>query len=113
MKTLLEEAKIARTVREMKRSSFTVLEFIERFRKLYPEEWERLVKRFGRFGEKRRYTVNTYLSNRLDVYSHKGYSLLVPFRRYKEARFTDYRGTREDEKRSFGSQWIAVFRKKD
>jgi hypothetical protein len=111
-KTVVEEKKIEETVKRISADPFTVLDFIEEFRAIYPEDWETLVERFGLFGRKRRYTVSTYLSNRLDVYSHKPGSILVPFARYREARFRDYRRTTEDEKRTFGGSWIALFRKK-
>jgi hypothetical protein len=79
MKALLEEDKIERTIKGIEQNSFTVIEFIDIFKVLYPKDWKRLVKRFGQFGQKRRYTVTTYLSNRLDLYSQKPHSLLVPF----------------------------------
>jgi len=113
MKTLLKEEKIEATIRKISHSSFTILDFIEVFKELYPEDWKRLVERFGQFGEKRRYTVATYLSNRLDLYSQKPYSLLVPFTRYSKGKFKDYRRVTEEEKKLFGSHWIAVFKKKE
>jgi len=111
-RTIVEEEKIEKTIRRILKDSFTVLDFMEMFKGMYPEDWKRLVERFGLFGSKRRYTVATYLSNRLDVYSHKPHSMLVPFTRYKEGRFKDYRKTTEDEKKVFGSPWIAVYKKK-
>lgn len=111
-KTLLEEKKIEETIIRITQRSFTVLDFIKVFKELYPADWARLVERFGQSGEKRRYTVNTYLSNRLDLYSRKPYSLLLPFTRYSEGRFEDYRRPTEAEREHFGSPWIAVFRKK-
>lgn len=68
-KTLLAEEKIADTVQRISGDDFTILDFVGVFKKLHPEDWQRLVQRFGQFGEKRRYTVATYLSNRLDLYS--------------------------------------------
>jgi len=112
MATLLEENKIATTIKKVPAQAFTVLDFIQVFRELFPEDWRRLVARFGQFGEKRRYTVTTYLSNRLDVYSHKPNSLLVPFTRYREGKFQDYRRVTPEERKYFGSPWIAVFQKK-
>ena len=109
MGALLEEEKLAETIRRIPTSSFTVLDFIEVFKGLYPEDWERLVKRFGQLGERRRYTVTTYLSNRLDLYSRKPGSLLLPFTRWSEGRFKDYRRTTAEERKRFGSPWIAVF----
>jgi len=111
--TLLEEEKIAGTVRRIRKAAFSVLDFIEVFRSAYPSEWRRLSARFGRFGEKRRYTVTTYLSNRLDLYSRKPRSLIRPFTRYREGKFKDYRRATKEERRRFGSPWIAVFRKKE
>ncbi len=112
MKTLLDEEKIVRTIEGLPDDTFTVLDFIVFFRDLYPGEWKRLVDRFGKFGEKRRYTVSTYLSNRLDVYSQKTDSLLHPLTHYSEGKYRDRRRTTEEERRVFGSPWIAVFRKR-
>ena len=111
MGTLLEEEKLEETIRRIRQSSFTVLDFIEVFKSFYPENWEQLVEWFGQFSKKRRYTVTTYLSNRLDLYSRKPYSLLVPFTRYSEGKFKDYRRTTAEERERFGSPWIAVFKR--
>jgi hypothetical protein len=109
---LLEEEKVEQTVGAIPNDSFTVLDFVDIFKEKYPVEWKNLVKRFGQFGSKRRYTVTTYFSNRLDVYSQKPSSLLEPFTRYKQAKFKDYRRTTPEERNVFGSLWIAVFKKK-
>jgi len=82
------------------------------FEEMYPEDWKGLVERFGVLGSKRRYTVTTYLSNRLDIHSHKPHSILLPLMRYKEAKFKDYRKITKEEKKVFGSPWIAIYRKK-
>ena len=111
MKPLLEEEKIEETIKRIPQSSFTVLDFIEVFKMRYPEDWKRLVERFGQFGQKRRYTVNTYLSNRLDLYSQKPQSLLRPFVRYSEGKFKGYRKLTNEEQKHFGGSWIAVFTK--
>lgn len=111
-KTVVEEDNIEETIRRIAKDSFTVLDFIEVFEKAYSMEWEKLVKRYGVFGNKRRYTVSTYLSNRLDAYSQKSRSLLLPFARYLQGKFKDYRRTSEEEKKIFGSPWVAVFKKK-
>jgi hypothetical protein len=86
---LLEEEKLAETIRRIPERAFTVIDFIDMFRSSYPADWKRLAKRFGQFGEKRRSTVTTYLSNRLDLYSRKPQSLLSPFTRYSEGKFKD------------------------
>lgn len=112
MKTLLDEAKIKETIKRIRRSSFTVIDFIEVFRTSYPSDWKRLVERFGQFGQKRRYTVTTYLSNRLDLCSRKAGSLLLSFTTYSEARFKDYRSVTEQERKQFGGTHIAVFRRR-
>jgi len=112
MKTLLEEQKIEETIKRVPGDSFTVLDFIDVFKAVYPEDWRRLKGRFGQFGEKRRYTVNTYLSNRLDLYSQKSYSLLRPFIRYSQGKFKDRRRTTKEEQKHFGSPWISVFKKR-
>jgi len=111
-KSIIDEQTIEVAIKNISKDAFTVLDFIEAFKTLYPEEWKQLVERFGLFGSKRRYTVTTYLSNRLDVYSQKSHSILVPFTRYKEGKFRDYRRTTEEERKVFGSPWIAVFKKK-
>ena len=111
-KVMVEEEKIEETIRNISEDVFTVLDFIKVFERLYPEVWEQLVKKFGLFGSKRRYTVTTCLSNRLDVYSQKPHSILVPFTRYKQGKFKDYRKTTEEERKIFGSPWIAMFKKK-
>jgi hypothetical protein len=111
-KSIIEEQKIEQTIKNLREDTFTVLDFIEAFKNQYPKEWKQLVERFGLFGSKRRYTVTTYFSNRLDVYSQKPHSILVPFTRYKEGKFKDYRKATEEERKIFGSPWIAVFKKK-
>jgi hypothetical protein len=70
-KTIVDVSQIEETIKNIPKDSFTVLDFIEAFRKVYPEDWGRLVERSGLFGTKRRYTVATYLSNRPDVYLQK------------------------------------------
>lgn len=44
-KPLLEKEKIVETVRSVPQGSFTILDFMEAFRSLYPEDWTRLVQR--------------------------------------------------------------------
>jgi hypothetical protein len=104
-KTLLEEDKIAATIRQIPSRSFTVLDFSAVFKTLYPADWRRLVARFGQLGEKRRYTVTTYLSNRLDVYSQKPGSLLQPLTHYSQAKFN---GRRRTSKEGFIRSWLRV-----
>ncbi len=112
MKILLEEQKIEETIKTIQQDSFTVLDFIEVFKALYPEDWKRLKKRFGQFGEKRRYTVNTYLLNRLGLYSQKSHSFLRPFIGYSQGKFKDRRRPSKEEQKHFGSPWISVFNKR-
>jgi|GEM_PF-2910467 len=111
-KTLLAEEKIADTVQMIPGNAFTILDFVGVFKKLHLEDWRRLVQRFGQFGEKRRYTMATYLSNRLDLYSPKPHSLLKPLVHYREGRFADRRRTTPQEWHILGSPWIAVYRKR-
>ncbi len=99
--TLLDTEKIEQTIKGLSQDSFTVLDFTAAFKELYPQDWTRLVERLGELGQGRRYTVNTYLSNRLDVYSHKPGSLLMPFLRYSEAKFADYRKPTVEERKRF------------
>ena len=110
-KTILEERKIAETVEKLHKSSFTVLDFMRTFKESFPDEWQALVERFGSFGEKRRYTVATYLANRLYTYSHKSESCLAPFRKYGSGGRGDYRRATREERKTFGGPWIAIYRK--
>jgi len=43
--TIVEEKKIEGTIKNMREDWFTVLDFTEVFRLVYPEEWKRLVER--------------------------------------------------------------------
>lgn len=112
-RTLIDEKQSEETIRNIPNDAFTVLDFMETFKSTYPNDWSKLVGRFGLYRSGRRYTVSTYLSNRLDVYSQKHESILVPFKRHKKSKFKDYRRPTEEEKRRFGSPWIAVFKKKN
>ena len=99
-KPILEERKIEETITNIPGDSFTVLDFIEALKAEYPEDWKRLVERFGLYGSKKRYTVTTYLSNRLDLYSHQAYSRLLPLTRFNKSK-TDYRRPTKQEKEVF------------
>jgi hypothetical protein len=112
MRTVLEKEKLSGAIRKLPQDAFTVLEFIEALKKLHPEDWRNLVERFGQFGQGRRYTATTYLSNRLHLYSQEPGSQLRPFTRYNQGKFKDYRRPSEEEKKLFGGSWIAVFREK-
>ena len=110
-KALLEERKLVQTLRISHENSFTILDFTVTFKGLFPDEWEALVERFGLFGEKTRYTVATYLANRLYTYGHKPESCLVPFEKYRGGGGGHYRRATKEERKAFGSPWIAVYRK--
>ena len=107
----LEERKIMETIAGLPKSSFTILDFIETFKQLFPDQWQRLVERYGLFGQRKRYTVATYLANRLYLHSHKSESCLEPFQKYRKGGMGDYRRATRKEKESFGSPWIAIYRK--
>jgi hypothetical protein len=92
--------------------AFTVLDFIKSLKQLHPEDWRHLAERFDQYGQGRRYTVATYLSNWFDLYSQKPESLLSPFTRHSQGRFKEYRRSSEEERDQFGGSWIAVFRNK-
>jgi hypothetical protein len=106
---LLEEVKIKSAIKKVEPNSFTVLDFAYILKRFYPVDWRRLVRRFGQFGEKRRYTVTTYLANRLDVYSQKPGSLLKPLTHYSEGKMKDRRRSTKEEQKHFGSPWAAIF----
>ncbi|TKJ29320.1 MAG: hypothetical protein CEE40_08780 [Chloroflexi bacterium B3_Chlor] len=112
-KALVEKEEIVKTIRSMLQSSFAVLDFLEVFHLLYPKDRERFGERYAQFGEKRRYTVTTYLSNRPDLNSRQPGSLLLPLTRYSGDGTKDYKRRTAEERKRFGSPWIAVFRKRE
>jgi ubiquinone/menaquinone biosynthesis C-methylase UbiE len=111
-KPILEETKIMEAIEKLPEGSFTILDFMTAFKELFPDQWQKLVERFGLFGEKKKYTVATYLANRLYLYSHKLQSRLKPFRKYKKGGKGDYRRTTKEEKEFFGSPFIAIYRRR-
>jgi len=112
-KLIFEERKIIETILKLPKSSFTILDFMKTFRELFPDEWQKLTERYGLFGKKKRYTVATYLANRLYIYSYKSESILKPFRKYKKGGKGDYyRRATKEERNYFGSPWITIYRKR-
>jgi hypothetical protein len=109
---LLAREQIESTIRSLRKRQFTVLDFGDTLRRQHPETWTALVSRFGEFGEKRRYTVSTYLSNRLEEYSRRQGGLLQRHPRYGEDRDRGYRRPTAAERKRFGSPWIAVYRRR-
>jgi hypothetical protein len=72
-KLIVDENEIEDTIRMISRDTFTVLDFTQTFMEMYPEDCKGPVELFGLSGSRRRYTVSTYFSNRLDAYSQKAY----------------------------------------
>ncbi len=64
-KVLVNESKIAETILRLAASAFTPHDFIDAFKRFFPEDWRALVERFGVFGGGRRSTVSTCFLNRL------------------------------------------------
>ncbi len=95
-------------------NAFTVLEYVEVFRDLYPQVWRHLEERYGLYGSGTRYSALTYLSNRLSSYSRrKEPNLLEPTPvgwKPEESRYL--RRTTAEERQRFGSHWIVVFRRR-
>jgi len=85
--------------------SFTILDFVEAFREQFPDLWQQLVARYGLYGSGTRYSVLTYLSNRLSAYSkRKTPGLLEPMPvgwKPEEGRYL--RRTTPEERKRFGS----------
>ncbi len=108
---LLSRDEIESTIRSLRRRAFTVLDFGDALKCCHPDLWAGLVSRFGEFGEKRRYTVSTYLSNRLEEYSRRDDGLLERHPHYGEDRDEGYRRPTSEERRRFGSPWIAVYKR--
>ena len=46
-KTIVDVSQVEETIKNIPIDSFTVLDFIEAFRKVYPEDWGRLVESLG------------------------------------------------------------------
>ena len=94
---------------------FTILDFVDVFKKQFPDPWRKLVKRYGLYGSGTRYSVLTYFSNRLSVYSRrKRPGLLEPTPtgwNPQASRFL--RRTSKEERRRFGSPWMVVFRRRE
>ncbi len=100
-------------VRQMP-EAFTILDFVEVFRQQFPELWQQLVERYGLYGSGTRYSALTYLSNRLSAYSkRKVPGLLEPMPvgwKPEEGRYL--RRATPEERKHFGSPWIAVYRRR-
>jgi hypothetical protein len=109
---LLPREALESAIKSVRRQHFTVLDVGDALKRRSPDVWAGLVERFGEFGEKRRYTVSTYLSNRLEEYSRKPGGLLERHARYSEGRAIGHRRPTALEQRRFGSPWIAVYRKR-
>jgi hypothetical protein len=94
--------------------TFTILDFADEFQAQFPGAWRGLVERYGLYGSGTRYSVLTYLSNRLSSYSRrKSTGLLEPTPTgWKPEEGPFLRRTLPEERGRFGSQWIVVFRKR-
>ncbi len=92
---------------------FTVLDFADRFAAEYPARWDEPTERYGLYWSGTRYSVLTYLGNRLSGYlRRKEPGLLEPAPRGwkpEESRFLR-RPTRSERER-FGSPWMVVYRR--
>ncbi len=109
---IVSDEVLERVVRVMS-EAFTILDFAAAFQRLHPEDWERLVHRYGLYGSGTRYSALTYLSNRLSSYSRRQEpNLLEPTPtgwKPQESRYL--RPTTSKERKRFGSPWIVVFRR--
>ncbi|MDI7277290.1 MAG: hypothetical protein QME94_15040 [Anaerolineae bacterium] len=94
--------------------AFTTLDFAAAFAEQYPDLWQRLIARYGLYGSGTRYSVLTYLGNRLSSYSRRrSQALLEPMPvgwKSKQERYL--RRSTPEERERFGSYWIAVFRRR-
>ncbi len=91
--------------------SFTVLDFCQAFEETFPNLWQQLVEHYGLYGSGTRYSVLTYLSNRLSSYSRrKTPGLLEPTPKgWKPVEGRYLRHSTADERQHFGSPWIVVY----
>ena len=107
---LVPDAQLEAVIREMP-ATFTVLDYVEAFRRLRPGLWQELEDRYGLYGSGTRYSALTYLSNRLSTYSRrKKANLLEPTPRgWKPEESPSRRRTTPEERRRFGSPWIVIF----
>ena len=115
-RTKISDEELEKVIQKMA-PSFTILDYVDVMRKMFPKLWENLVKRYGLYGNGSgtRYSAMTYLSNRLSSYSkRKRPNLLEPMPvgwSPKESRYL--RKTKPDERKGFGSPWIVVYRKRE
>ncbi len=103
---------IAKTISTVSAVTFTTLDFCEEFKRLYPAEWEMLVRRYGLYGQGRQYTVNCYLAQRIQRFSWKTQHLLHPHTPWSVDKDKDFRAPTEREQGLTGGVVIAVFRKR-
>jgi len=110
---LVTDQQIEYTIKKMP-NAFTILDYIVIFKSQYRNIWQKLVECYGLYGSGTRYSALTYLSNRLSSYSRrKEPGLLEPTPvgwRPQESRYL--RRTTKKERKSFGSPWIVVFRRR-
>jgi len=111
---LVPDAELEATIRMMP-MAFTVLDFADVFAESFPLRWAQLVDRYGLYGSGTRYSVLTYLGNRIGSYSRrKEPNLLEP----TPSGWTPEEGpflrrTSPEERKRFGSHWIVVYRRRD
>lgn len=70
-KVLVNENKIAETILRLATSVFTPHDFIDVFKRFFPEDWRALVERFGVFGWWSQIYGFDLFFEHADVYSHK------------------------------------------
>jgi hypothetical protein len=110
---LVPDDELEATIKRMP-DGFTVLDFADRFAEMFPPRWTELVDRYGLFGSGTRYSVLTYLGNRLSSYSRrKRTNLLLPTPQGWEPRPGPFlRRSTHTERERFGSPWIVIYRRR-
>lgn len=109
---IIKDDKIVRAIKSISEDSFTALDFARAYEKLFADEWEIFIQRYGNPGEDNRYTLLDYFANRLEYYSQKDDAVILPVERFNLDNSDSFRRATEEEKKYFGQKSVTVFKKK-
>ncbi len=109
---LVPDEEVEATI-ELMAPSFSILAFADAFAAAFPDRWDALVERYGLYGSGTRYSVLTYLGNRLSSYSRRTEAnLLEPTPEGWSPREGPFlRRSTDEERERFGSAWMVVYRR--
>ncbi len=109
---IIKDDKIEAAIESIAEDSFTALDFARAYERLFPEEWQIFVQRYGPPGQDSRYTLLDYFTNRLEHYSQKEKALIRPVDRFGSEKSESFRPAVDEEKKYFGQKSVTVFKKK-